>query len=206
VEVRQGTAFAEAANRQGVGHFVYSSVGAADQDTGIPHFESKGRIEQRIRAIGMPYTILRPVFFMENWFMMRDGIDSGAIMLPLKPETRLQMIAVDDIGAFVALAFEHPGRWHNRAFELAGDDLSMAEIADAFSRVSGRDVRYQQVPWDQFEQQMGHEMTVMYRWFEAQGYHVDIAGVREQYPELTGFNRWLEQKWSKPAAQSASNA
>jgi len=206
VEVRQGIAFAEAANRQEVGHFVYSSVAEADQNTGIPHFESKGRIEQRIQAIGMPYTIFRPVFFMENWFMMRDGIDSGAIMQPLKPETRLQMVAVDDIGAFVALAFEHPGHWHNRVFELAGDELSMAEIADAFSRVSGRDVRYQQVPWDQFEQQAGHEMTVMYRWFEAHGYHVDIAGVREQYSGLTGFNRWLEQNWSKPAAQGASNA
>jgi uncharacterized protein YbjT (DUF2867 family) len=66
-EIRQGIAFAEAANRQDVGHFVYSSVGAADQNTGIPHFESKNKIEERIRQIGMPYTILRPVFFMENW-------------------------------------------------------------------------------------------------------------------------------------------
>jgi uncharacterized protein YbjT (DUF2867 family) len=201
-EIRQGTAFAEAANRQEVGHFVYSSVAAADQNTGIAHFESKGRIEERIRQIGTPYTILRPVFFMENWLMMREGIESGVITLPLSPQTRLQMIAVDDIGAFVALAFERSGRWHNRAFELAGDELSMAEIADAFSRASGREVRYQQAPWDQFEQQAGHEMTVMYRWFEDKGYHVDIAGVRKEYPNLTGFNRWLTQHWNRPATAS----
>ncbi len=205
-EVRQGIAFAEAANRQDVAHLVYSSVVAADQNTGIPHFESKGKIEERIRQIGMPYTIFRPVFFIENWLMMREGIDNGTIMLPLSPQTRLQMIAIDDIGAFVALAFEHPGHWHNRAFELAGDELSMTELAEAFSRASGREVRYQQVPWDRFEQQAGHEMTVMYRWFEEKGYHVDIAGVRQEYPQLTTFHRWLEQSWSRSAAQGASGA
>lgn len=203
-ETRQGIAFAEAANRQDVGHFVYSSVGGADQNTGIPHFESKGKVEERIRQIGMAYTIFRPVFFMENWFMMREGIDNGSIMLPLSPQTRLQMIAVDDIGAFVALAFEHPGRWHNRTFQIAGDELSMTELAEAFGRASGREVRYQQVPWDQFEQRAGHEMTVMYRFFEDTGYDVDFGTVRQEYPHLTSFNRWLEQKWGQPAAQSAA--
>ncbi|HEX4748873.1 MAG TPA: NmrA/HSCARG family protein [Bryobacteraceae bacterium] len=202
-EIRQGIAFAEAANRQEIGHFVYSSVGAADQNTGIAHFESKGKIEERIREIGMPYTILRPVFFMENWLGMRAGIDNGAIMLPLSPQTRLQMIAVDDIGAFVALAFEHPGHWHNSTFELAGDELSMIELAEAFSRASGHQVRYQQVPWDRFEQQVGHETTVMFRWFEEKGYHVDIANVRQHYPALTSFNRWLEQNWGRAAGQGA---
>jgi len=205
MEVRHGIAFAEAANRQGVGHLVYSSVGAADENTGIPHFESKGKIEERIRQIGIPYTIFRPVFFMENWLTMREGIDNGAIMLPLRAETRLQMIAVDDIGAFVALAFEHAGRWHNRAYDLAGDELSMSELVEAFSRASGREVRYQQVPWDQFEQRAGHEMTVMFRWFEDKGYSVDIGGVRQEYPHLTSFNGWLEQQWSRPAAQGASS-
>lgn len=203
-EVRQGIAFAEAANRQEVAHFVYSSVGAADQKTGIPHFESKGRIEDRIRQIGMAYTIFRPVFFMENTLMMRDGVEKGGIMLPLSPQTRLQMIAVDDIGAFVALAFEHPDHWRNRAFELAGDEVSMTEFAEALSRVSGRDVRYQQLPWEQFEQRAGREMTVMFRWFEEKGYSVDIAAVREEYPALTTFHTWLEKNWGQPAVQRAS--
>jgi uncharacterized protein YbjT (DUF2867 family) len=203
-EIRQGIAFAEAANRQQVGRLVYSSVVAADQNTGIPHFESKGRVEERVREIGIPYTIFRPVFFMENWLMMREGIEKGRIMLPLSPQTRLQMVAVDDIGAFVALAFEHPQHWHNRTFELAGDELSLADIARTFSRASGRDVRYEQVPWDEFEQQAGREMTIMYRWFEDNPSRVDIATVREEYSALTTFDRWLEQNWSRSAVQHAS--
>lgn len=194
-EVRQGIAFAEAANRLEVDHLVYSSVVAADENTGIPHFESKAKIEERIRQIGTAYTILRPVFFMENWLMMRQSIDSGAIMLPLSPLTRLQMVAVDDIGAFAALAFEHSGHWHNQVFELAGDELSMTDVAEAFSRISGRQVQYQQVPWDQFEKQAGDEMTRMFRWFEEKSYKVNIDAARQLYPELTSFNRWLGQAW-----------
>jgi uncharacterized protein YbjT (DUF2867 family) len=205
-EVRWGISFAEAANREEVGHLVYSSVGGADLNTGIPHFETKGKIEARLQQIGIPYTIFRPVFFMENWLSMGEMVQNGAITLPLSPETRLQMIAVDDIGAFVALAFEHPGHWHNRVFELAGDELSMNELAQAFSRVSGREVRYQQVSWDEFEQQAGHEMTVMYRWFEDRGYNVDIPLVRQHYQQLTSFSRWLDQHSNRPAGRLASGA
>ncbi len=49
-------------------------------------------------------------------------------------------------------------------------------------------------------------MAVMFRWFEDNGYSVDIAGARQEYPQLTGFNRWLEQNWKRPAAQRASGA
>jgi uncharacterized protein YbjT (DUF2867 family) len=55
----------ETAKRQGVSHFVYSSVGSADEETGIPHFESKVKVEEHLRSSGLQYTIVRPVFFME---------------------------------------------------------------------------------------------------------------------------------------------
>jgi uncharacterized protein YbjT (DUF2867 family) len=200
-EIKQGIALIEAANRQDVSHFVYGSVVAADEHTGIAHFESKGKIEEHLRISGLNYTILRPVFFMENWqTMFSESISRGEIPLPLSPATRLQMIAVDDIGAFAALAFEHPGKWHNRVFSLAGDELSMQETAAAFSRISSREVRYVQVPWEQFEKQGGHELTVMYRWFETDGYHVDLDGVRREYPQTMTFNRWLEGYWSASSA------
>ena len=79
----------------------------------------------------------------------------------------------------------------------------MAELAEAFSRASGRDVQYRQMPWDEFAQRAGHEITLMYRWFEEKGYDVDIPAVRQQYPQLTTFNRWLEQKWRRPLAATS---
>jgi len=197
-EVRQGIGLADAAKRSRVSHFVYASVGAADQSTGIPHFESKFRIEEHLRGTGLRYTILRPVFFMENWLAMRPRMEAaGAMELPLTPGTRLQMVAVDDIGAFAALAFERPGNWQGRTMELAGDELSMEEIAASLSRVGGREIRYRQIPWEQFESQASPEHVHMYRWYQDQGFHVNIPAVRTQYPRLTGFEGWLQSRWAK---------
>jgi uncharacterized protein YbjT (DUF2867 family) len=202
-EVQQGVTVIEAAKRQGVSHFVYSSVGSANEETGIPHFETKHKVEEHLRSSGLQYTILRPVFFMENWKRaFGESIPNGQLQQPLSPTATLQMIAVDDIGAFAALAFEHPGRWKNRTLSLAGDELSMQQIADAFSRVTARDVKYVQVSWDQFEKNMGRmgpELTVMYRWFEEKGFHFNIEEVRREYPVTHTFDRWLEANWNTTA-------
>jgi uncharacterized protein YbjT (DUF2867 family) len=193
-EIRQGIALADAARRENVSHLVYSSVGSADQHTGVPHFDSKFQIEEHIRTLGIPYTMIRPVFFMENWLGLRAGMPPGTLTLPLKPDTRLQMIAVDDIGAFVAMAFEFPGRWRDHALDIAGDELSMNQIAQALGRVLGEDLKYVQAPWDIFEQQAGQEMTLMFRWFENVGYHADIPALRQQHPSLMSFERWMHSK------------
>jgi uncharacterized protein YbjT (DUF2867 family) len=196
-EIRQGVNLAEAARSSGIEHFVYSSVASADQRTGIPHFDSKFRIEEHIRATGMHYTIVRPTFFMENWLGMRQAIESGTLNLPLEPATRLQMIAVEDIGGVVAMAFERSGKWQDRAVELAGDELSMTELAQAFTRASGREVRYVQVPWEEFQKQAGEEITLMYRWFQKTGYHVDIGALRQEYPTLMSFDHWIDSYWHR---------
>ncbi len=193
-EAQQGKAIADAAQRSRVTHFVYSSAIAADRNTGIPHIESKRRIEDHIRGLGIPYTIFRPAFFMENWLWMKDQINAGAVAYPLSPDRHLQMIAVDDIGAFAALAFEHSGHWRDRAFDLAGDDLSMTDIAAHFSRKIGLEVHHQ-VPWDQFENQAGRDLTIMFRWIEEHGFDADIAAVRAEYERLTTFDAWLNKNW-----------
>lgn len=191
-EVAQGKALADAANRSDVTHFVFSSVGAAERNTGIPHFDSKYQIEEYIRSLGFAYlTIIRPVFFMDNWLTMKEMIEGGHIYQPLSPSTKLQQVSTSDIGGVAALAFEHRDRWNGKAIELAGDELSMEQVAAAFTRKTGREVQYQQVPWDQFEKQFGHEMTLMYRWFEDHGYSADTSALRHDYKQLTSFEQWL---------------
>jgi len=194
-EVRQGKSIAEAARKSGIRQFVYSSVASADQHTGIAHFDTKFQIEEHIRGTGLPYTILRPVYFMENWLGMKDQILEGKLELPLKPETRLQMVAVDDIGAVAAMAFEHPKHWQGLAFEIAGDELSMTQLAQSFGRMIGREVQYVQIPWEEFEHRIDPAHVTMFRWFDETGYHVDIPAVRRAYPGLHSFERWLQSTW-----------
>ena len=190
-EVRQGKTVADAARAAGVEHLIYSSVGSAHRQTGIPHFESKWEVEEYVRDTGLPYTILRPVFFMQNWEMMRGMVLGGTLAQLLDPDKPFQQVAVEDIGDFAAIAFENPGRWIGREVDLAGDEQTMPEMAETFGRVIGREVSYYQVPWDQFEEQMGEVFTVQYRWFNDVGYEADIAALRQEYPELTTFERFL---------------
>jgi uncharacterized protein YbjT (DUF2867 family) len=190
-EVQQGKTVADAAKAAGVEHFVYSSVGSAHRQTGLSHFESKWEVENHVRELDLRYTILRPVFFMQNWEMMRGIVLGGTLAQPLDPDKPFQQVAVEDIGAFAAIAFENPDRWIGREVDLAGDEPTMPEIAETFGRVIGREVSYYQVPWDQFEEQMGEEFTVQYRWFNDIGYEADIAALQQEYPELTTFERYL---------------
>jgi len=108
-EVRQGKNIADAASAAGVQHIVYTSVGAAHRGMGQAHFASKWEIEQHFRALGLPATILRPVSFMENYNWSRPQILNGTFSSRgLRPDKGMQLIAVDDIGAFTALAFANP--------------------------------------------------------------------------------------------------
>ncbi|MBA2345785.1 MAG: NmrA/HSCARG family protein [Rubrobacter sp.] len=200
-EIRQGNALADAAKAAGVSHFVYSSVGGAHRATGIPHFDSKWEVEEHAREIGLPLTVLRPAFFMQNWEMMRETILSGTLPQPLDPDKPFQMIDSGDIAVFAAMAFENPETWIGREVDISGDELTMPQIAETFSRVTGKDINYFQVPWDQFEEQMGEEYAVMYRWFNDVGYEADVPALKNEHPGLVSFEQYLRgHGWEQAAA------
>jgi len=206
-EVRQGVQLADAAKAAGVEHIIYSSVGSAHRDTGIPHFDSKFEVEEHVRASGVPYTVIRPVFFMQNWEFMREPILGGTLPQPLDPDKPFQMIDSWDIGVFAAMALEDQDKWIGRDVDLAGDELTMPEIAGTFSRVIGRNVEYFQVPWEGFEEQMGEEYAVMYRWFNDHGYEADIAALREEHPGLVSFEQYLRAHgWENAEAPSEARS
>jgi uncharacterized protein YbjT (DUF2867 family) len=202
-EVRQGTNLADAAQAAGVRHFVYTSVGGADRKTGIPHFESKWRIEQHIRGLGLPATIFRPVFFMESYTWNRDQILGGTFFSSgLHPERRLQLIAVDDIGALVRLAFERPEEFVGRALEIAGDGLTEPQIAAVFSRVIGRPVTVAPAPPSPWN--TGPEAEKMTRWLNEEGYRADITALRRIHPGLQTLEQHLRRSGWENAALAAS--
>lgn len=208
VEVEQGCRMADAALDAGVEHFVYSSVGSADRNTGIPHFDSKYEVEQHVRSLDIPYSILRPVWFMSNWEgeQFKNMILGGTLVQPLSPDTTFQQIAVDDIGAFAVLAFQNPTAWIGREVEIAGDERTMKEIAEAFSRTVGRQVTYRQMPWDDFREQAGDEYADMYRWFEDVGYRADVDALRSEHPGLQSFEEYLAAHgWKDVATDQAAS-
>lgn len=191
-EIQQGIMLADAAKAANVQHFIYSSVGSAERKTGIAHFDSKWQIEEYVRQISIPHTVFRPVAFNYSIASLdnRKSVLEGTWTMPLSRDTRLQVLSEEDYGVFVAMALENSEQWLGRSLEVASDELSMIEMAEAFGRVIGRSVEYVQMPWEQFRQASGEELTSMLRWFEDVGYDADLVALRNEYP-LTTFEQYL---------------
>ena len=190
-EVRQGCAAAQAAADAGVQHFIYSSVGGADRNTGIPHFESKWTVEQKIRDLHLPATFIRPVWFMDNFRnWMLDPILGGELKLPVRPDRRLQMVAVDDIGHVAADCFDHRDEFLGRAIELAGDEMTLPQACMMMGDAIARPVTYVRQDIDEVRSQ-NPDFARMYQWFNDYGYKADIHALRKRFGYLMTFADYL---------------
>jgi uncharacterized protein YbjT (DUF2867 family) len=197
-EEEQGKRVAELAKEAGVRHFIYTSVESAQRNTGIPHFDNKGRIEETVRGMRFPFcTILRPVFFMENflspWF--KPGIDQGRLRIAVGSETALQMIAVGDIGRYGRWAFDHPKASNGQALDLAGDSRTMPETAGILGRAAGRTIEYVQMPLSEVRA-FSADFALMFEWFDRTGYDTDI----ERLVLETGIRPITLAAWAAKAA------
>ncbi len=192
-EVRQGKNVADAAKAAGVQYLVYSSVGAAHRGAGQRHFESKWIIEQYIHSLGVPYTILRPAAFMENYERNKLQIVNGIYMgRGLRPEKGVQNVAVEDIGVFAALSFADPGQNQGKTIELSGDELTESQIAETFSRVIGRPVKLARPVAGQ-GWMSEDEMKANFAFFNGKGYDADIAALRKVHPGLLTLEGYLRK-------------
>lgn len=183
-EVEQGKRLIDVAQEAGVGHFVLTSVAGADDDSGIPHFESKWEVEQYLHASDLDWTIIRPVEFMDNWSWSIENFRQGRYVDPREPQSSHQWIAARDIGFFAAEAFDNPDEWLGVTKEIAGDELTLAELVETLSEAFGREFEHVQISWEAYQARAGKEIALMVRWFEEEGYDVDVAALRAQYPKL----------------------
>jgi uncharacterized protein YbjT (DUF2867 family) len=199
-ETNEGINIVRAAVRVRVKHLVYSSVAGADRATGIPHFDSKFEVEKEIRRSGVPFTIVAPVFFMDNFLAewMAAGIAAGSIAIAVPATRRLQQIAVEDIAQFTVLVIERRESFLGKRIDIASDELTLTTATAAISEASGRPIKYTAVPIAAARQQ-SEDLARMYEWFDRVGYDADIVGLRELYPEVNWhrFVDWArEQRWS----------
>jgi uncharacterized protein YbjT (DUF2867 family) len=194
-EVRQGKAMAEAARKMNVQHFVYSSAGGAERAAGVHPQEQKYIVEQHIKDLGLPATILRPVSFMENYAeeSMKRSIEEGVIIEPLSPGTTLQRISVDDVARFTVLAFKTPESFLGRVLEIAGDERTMQETAEAFGKWLQRPVEYKMFPLEEFQRQFGEERARMFQWLDEEGFNADLQLCRRLHPDLSNLDDWIKK-------------
>ena len=210
-EEQQGIPLIDAAVEHGVQHIVFSSVERGGDEkswsnpTTIKHFASKHHIEIHLRdkAAAEPgkftWTILRPVAFLDN---LQPGFFGGVFTSmwasALSPATKLQFVAVRDIGAFAALALSDPAAWSGRAVGLAGDELTLGEARETFARVTGKKLPQSWALLGKTVMWGVKEVGDMFDFFEKVGYQVEIGERRKEVP-MRDFETWLREdsKWMK---------
>ena len=190
-EIRRGKLMADIAKENNIEHLLYSSVANADKNTGIPHFESKYKVEQHIKNLGIPYTIIGPTFFMEN--LLGPGLEQGQLDLPLPPSTILQQSALENIAEFSALVLERRKPFLGKRVDIASDEVTGKQAAEILSNKLGQRIRYVSIPLEQVYQ-ANEDMARMYEWYEKVGTGIDIASLHQEYPDV----KWLSFKdWAK---------
>jgi uncharacterized protein YbjT (DUF2867 family) len=190
-ETRRGKLMADISKENKVEHLVYSSVANADKNTGIPHFESKYKVEQHIKNLGIPYTIIGPTFFMEN--LLGPGLQQGQLALPLSSSSILQQSALENIAEFSVLVLERSKQFLGKRIDIASDEVTGEQAAKILSNELGHRIRYVQIPLERVRQ-ANEDMARMYEWYESEGTGIDIASLHQEYPEVN----WLTFKdWAK---------
>lgn len=172
----------------------------ADQSTGIPHFDSKYEVEKHISSLDIPYTIVVPVFFMDNFLApwILTSLKEGLLKQAMPGDRLLQQIAVEDIAKFVAMAVNKREDMFGKRYDLAGDDLSGEECAAILSKASGKSITYEGFDPEYLKTQ-SEDLAVMFKWFDEVGYTMDISGLKMEFPELKlqSFETWTQkQDWS----------
>jgi uncharacterized protein YbjT (DUF2867 family) len=200
VEAQQGINIAEAAAAAKLPHLVYSSVGSADEGTGIGHFDSKFKVEQRIAELGIPAAVIAPVFFMENYLFPWNiaDVDEGRVREAIPAHKTLQLLSSADIGKSAAIVLEQPERFAGERIELVGDELTGPRIAEVLGAAIGRQLEFQVQPLDELDA-MGNDMRLMYEWLTVTGYSADAGRLARALPEVrfTTFAEWVgAQDWA----------
>jgi uncharacterized protein YbjT (DUF2867 family) len=199
-EIEQGLALVEAMKVAGIGHLVFGSVASADQGTDIPHFDSKHEVEKRLASLGVPYSIVAPVYFMDNLLAPwnRPALQEGKLTMAMPAERPLQQVAVSDIGAFAAALIERREAVFGKRYDIAGDELTGTEAAAVVAKASGREIRFEGFPPDALRSS-SEDMALMFEWFDRVGYSADIEALRREFKEVAWltFEAWASQQdWS----------
>jgi uncharacterized protein YbjT (DUF2867 family) len=190
-EVAHGRVIAVAAADAALPFLVYSSVGGVERGSGVPHFESKHRIEE-VLLEAVPVTFVRPTFFMETLQLMirRDGA-RVTIAMPLAGDVAIQMISVRDIGRAAAtlLLMGDPAV---APVEIAGDELTGEQIAERIAHRLGSTTTYVQLPLDVLGDD--EDLKMMFGWLaRLPAYQADFARTRELVPDPEDLSQWLER-------------
>jgi uncharacterized protein YbjT (DUF2867 family) len=205
-ERRHADALVTAALKMGVVHVVHVSVSGIDTFESSPgwganrwnekYWTDKRYAEEAVKNAGFKYwTILRPTFFMDNFippkvYGMYPGLDEGRITVVFNPDKKLQFVDVEDTGKFATAAFNEPEKFNRQCIELAGDELTIGELANLIS--TNIEVEYV-TESEAVKRGMFPALANYQEWTNQVGYSVNIEGLKKYGIPLTNFEQFAER-------------
>ena len=198
-EINQGKELANLAKSYNVGHFLYSSVIGADLQTGIPHWESKWEIENHIKHLNLPHTIIRPAALFENFLIpaVKKRILKGILPSPLAKEVIQLFVSSYDIGNISTLIFLSPDQYAEKTILLSVEEISQENIASVFSNVLGQEIKYQKMPMVLTRLLMGRDLYKMFKWYN-ENYKSLIknqTAFHKVFPNMLNLREWVKQNF-----------
>jgi uncharacterized protein YbjT (DUF2867 family) len=190
---RHGYLVVDAARAVQVSHLVYVSVAGAEEVTDVPLFESKRRVEQRLTASGVPYTIIAPTFFMENLWNPWNvaSLARGRFPSPIAPARTIQQISIGDVIELAARVIAEPSEFIEARIPVAADDVSALDAVEIIAQHTGQRLSIDDHP--------SGGPAPLFSWLERVGYSIDIDQLRRRVPSISWrrYADWVRsQDWS----------
>lgn len=214
-EIVTGKALIEAAGRAGVDTVVHTSVArAGDQKNFVGwdegrweplYWDNKAAVIDMVKAKGFRHwTILKPAMIMQNLVppmvesMYPSLRERGRFETAIEPDTGIDWISAEDIGAFAAAAFAEPARFHGHEIDLAADTFTLPELAAKISGATGKSVSAITLSKEEALAQPYGELGYRHEsWNNVEGYKVDIEAARSWGVPLTTLDQFIEQNRDK---------
>jgi uncharacterized protein YbjT (DUF2867 family) len=221
-EMEQAHNMAKAAKASGVKHIIWSTLEDTRKyiplsDNRMPtlqgkykvaHFDAKGEADNFFTEEGVPVTFLLTSFYWENFIYFGMGPQKGpdgnyGITLPMG-NARMPGISAEDIGKCAYGIFKKGNKYIGKTVGIMGENLSCSEMADKFSKVLGKEIRFNNIPPDVYRkfgfpgaEDLGN-MFQFYHDFEKEFSSVRSTELaRELNPELQTFEIWLNKNKDK---------
>ncbi|KAF8177303.1 NAD(P)-binding protein [Mycena galopus ATCC 62051] len=217
-EEKQGKTLADISAEYGVASFIFSSVergGEYNDDNAQLDRHAKVLIERHIRALGeskgLPWTILRPGFFMENYDNKIGSIAVGVLKKGLKPTTTNQLVAIEDIGHVAATIFQNPQTYTSRILVVVSESLTMTQQEESYKRATGQHLSsipaWLALPLISFNShtkaliadiERVHNARMTGKCPEVEG---QTAAAKQAYPNMLTFEEWARRRVGKAPRQ-----
>lgn len=205
-EVAQGKAIGDACKKEGVKHLVYSGLAPVEKLIGksCPHFDSKASVEEYLDEVEVPNTSTRVPFYYENFYDFVRKAEDGTFSITFPMDGPMDAMSFTDLGEVVATVFKNADKYIGKKLNLGGDKKTMSEYSAIVSEVTGKTLKYNQVPGEVFATfpfPGAEELAVMFEFFATDKYTPDQELTRALNPSTANFKQWAEKNKDKLLAK-----